>query len=393
MKIITRDIIAPMLTAPQTHLHDKKYSTFIPFEIYPDLLDRVNHPTEVQERFDAVKSNYESYLDRKFKGSLLVKAVKDCFLFKIDPIIMSKLFKINRRQDSQEGDQEIVKYGEETKDGDQAISEQLRKKHVPMHMFNGKELGYVIDREISDRKDSFAVLRMEHLLKGPDGTFNEPLQITEFLEESPRKKRKTKLGFNEIYVINLKRRPDRKNRSIAALNELNLSHKLVEAVDGKTMKEDILKDLGINLLPSYRDPYSGRFMNYGEIGCFLSHYNIWKEAVEKNYERIIILEDDARFEMNFKSTFKHIMNQISAKGIEWDLIFLGRKIMRPKEESWNYDVDFKRGFGLRNPSFSHWTIAYALSLSGAKKLLNSEPLLNMIPIDEYLPLMYNKPSK
>jgi GR25 family glycosyltransferase involved in LPS biosynthesis len=379
LNIITRDVIAPMLTAPQTHLHDKKYSTFRPFEIYPDLLNRIDHPI-VQKRFDAVKSNYESYLDRKFKGSLLVKAVKDCFLFKIDQTILKKLFKMNKQ--TLKG-----------QDADEAICEQLIKEQVPMHLFNGKELGYVIDKEISDRKDSFAVLRMEHLLKGSDGTFNEPLPITEFLEESSRKKRKTKLGFNEIYVINLKRRPDRKNRSVAALNELNLSHKLVEAVDGKTMKEDILKELGIRLMPSYRDPHSGRFMNYGEIGCFLSHYNIWKEAVENNYEKIIILEDDARFEMNFKSTFKGVMNQISAKGIEWDLIYLGRKIMRSNEESWNYEVDFKKGFGLRNPSFSHWTIAYALSLSGAKKLINSEPLLNMIPIDEYLPLMYNKPSK
>jgi GR25 family glycosyltransferase involved in LPS biosynthesis len=36
--------------------------------------------------------------------------------------------------------------------------------------------------------------------------------------------------------------------------------------------------LGIQMLPGYRDPYHGRPLTKGELGCFLSHYNIWKEV-------------------------------------------------------------------------------------------------------------------
>ena len=106
-----------------------------------------------------------------------------------------------------------------------------------------------------------------------------------------------------------------------------------------------------------------------------------------------MLEDDARFESNFKAILSHVMNEVKAKEIEWDLIYLGRKIMDRRSERWNEEVDLRDGFGLRVPAFSHWTVAYALSLRGAQKLLDAKPLVNLIPVDEWLPLMYGHPSK
>lgn len=44
---------------------------------------------------------------------------------------------------------------------------------------------------------------------------------------------KDKLGFDEIFLINLERRPDRRLRMEWSLNQLGLEHKLVNAVDGK----------------------------------------------------------------------------------------------------------------------------------------------------------------
>jgi collagen beta-1,O-galactosyltransferase len=87
------------------------------------------------------------------------------------------------------------------------------------------------------------------------------------------------LGFDQIYIINLERRPDRHARMEAALNDLNLSYKFVKAIDNRIMSEDYLKNLGIQIIPDYKDPYSDRSMNYGEIACFLSHYFIWKEVI------------------------------------------------------------------------------------------------------------------
>lgn len=36
-----------------------------------------------------------------------------------------------------------------------------------------------------------------------------------------------------------------------------------------------LQALGIEMMPGYKDPYSGRVLTRGEIGCFLSHHSIW----------------------------------------------------------------------------------------------------------------------
>ncbi|XP_041127124.1 procollagen galactosyltransferase 1-like [Polyodon spathula] len=40
--------------------------------------------------------------------------------------------------------------------------------------------------------------------------------------------------------------------------------------------------------------------------------------------------------------------------------------------------------------YSYWTLGYALSQQGALKLLRADPLGKMLPVDEFLPIMFNK---
>lgn len=40
--------------------------------------------------------------------------------------------------------------------------------------------------------------------------------------------------------------------------------------------------------------------------------------------------------------------------------------------------------------YSYWTLGYVLSLRGARKLLAAEPLAKMLPVDEFLPVMFDK---
>ena len=35
------------------------------------------------------------------------------------------------------------------------------------------------------------------------------------------------------------------------------------------------------MLPEFSEPYHGRPLTYGEIGCFMSHYNLWRETVDR----------------------------------------------------------------------------------------------------------------
>ena len=44
-------------------------------------------------------------------------------------------------------------------------------------------------------------------------------------------------------------------------------------------------------------------------------------------------------------------------------------------------------------SYSYWTLAYVIRKSGAEKLIAGSPLEKMIPVDEYIPIMFNQHFK
>ena len=131
-----------------------------------------------------------------------------------------------------------------------------------------------------------------------------------------------------------------------------------------------------------------RPLKLGEIGCFLSHYNIWEEVVTKNYKQVVVLEDDIRFKPNFKSNLIAMMREVDDLGLDWDLIYLARKILHYRKEKW---VPLSSRLVL--PDYSYWTAGYLVSQSGAKKLLRQQPLTKMMAVDEYLPLMFNEHPK
>jgi collagen beta-1,O-galactosyltransferase len=130
-------------------------------------------------------------------------------------------------------------------------------------------------------------------------------------------------GFDNIYVINLKRRPKRLERMREIMKLLGVEFSLFEAVDGQLLGE---KDMsGIRMLPGYLDPYYKRPIKRGEIGCFLSHYRIWEEMVEKDLDRVLIFEDDIVFAENATKILREMVEDLMKAQTDWDLIYLGRK--------------------------------------------------------------------
>uniref|UniRef100_G3PZE4 Cerebral endothelial cell adhesion molecule n=1 Tax=Gasterosteus aculeatus aculeatus TaxID=481459 RepID=G3PZE4_GASAC len=184
----------------------------------------------------------------------------------------------------------------------------------------------------------------------------------------------------DIYLINLRRRPDRRDRMLFSLNELEVDVKVVDAVDGNALNSSDIKLLGVDLLPGYYDPFSGRTLTKGEVGCFLSHYFIWKEM-----DKALVFEDDVRFQANFKRRVLTLMEEVEQAELDWDIIYFGRKQVNPGNEEAVENIH-----NLAVAGYSHWTLSYAVSLQGAQKLLNAEPLSKMLPVDEFLPIMYDK---
>ncbi|KAK2144061.1 hypothetical protein LSH36_790g01072 [Paralvinella palmiformis] len=110
--------------------------------------------------------------------------------------------------------------------------------------------------------------------------------------------------------------------------------------------------------------------------------------VKKNYGKVMVLEDDIRFEMFFKQNLQQLLDEVETSKIKWDLIYLGRKRLKISLESYLEGVN-----RLVWPHYSYWTLGYVLSLSGAQKLLAQRPLGKMLPVDEYLPVMFDKHPK
>ncbi|KAF3821041.1 hypothetical protein GH733_011194 [Mirounga leonina] len=230
---------------------------------------------------------------------------------------------------------------------------------------------------LEDERVNFIHLILEALVDGP------PMWASAHVSRPP--KRPSKLGFDEVFVISLARRPDRRERMLSSLWEMEISGRVVDAVDGRTLNASIMRSLGVDLLPGYQDPYSGRTLTKGEVGCFLSHYSIWEEVVARGLAQVLVFEDDVRFESNFRGRLEQLMEEVEAEKLPWDLIYLGRKQVNPEEEA---AVD-----GLPHlvvAGYSYWTLAYVLSLAGARKLLASQPLRRMLPVDEFLPIMFDR---
>lgn len=132
------------------------------------------------------------------------------------------------------------------------------------------------------------------------------------------------LGFDKIYVINLKRRSDRKEQLLAKFPNINFT--FIEAIDGKELdQETLIAEEKLNR--SFFDPTG--MVTMGIFACALSHKKAWDQAIEDGVENALFLEDDVYpivplvEENRFTEVYQLVLNDI--KQYDWDLIHLGKK--------------------------------------------------------------------
>lgn len=95
------------------------------------------------------------------------------------------------------------------------------------------------------------------------------------------------------------------------------------------------------------------------------------------------MEDDVRFDQNFRQQWFKILERFKSLPDQYDFLYLGRKLNDGK-----YDEEIVVDQLFVRPRYSYWTIGYYITRTGIEKLLKANPTSRMIPVDEFLPIMY-----
>ncbi|KAM8983190.1 procollagen galactosyltransferase 2-like [Ara ararauna] len=113
---------------------------------------------------------------------------------------------------------------------------------------------------------------------------------------------------------------------------------------------------------------------------------MWKEVANRELEKTLVTEDSVCFENQFKRKLMKLMGDIQQAQPDWELIYIGRKRMRVQEP----EKAVPSVMNLVEADYSCWTLGYAVSFQGTQKLIGAEPFSKMLPVGEFLPVMYNK---
>lgn len=100
--------------------------------------------------------------------------------------------------------------------------------------------------------------------------------------------------------------------------------------------------------------------------------------VEKNVDKLFILEDDCLFVNDFKEMYEKTLFLLKDK--EYDIVFLGYS---------GCNVDAEKELYLINGGVPRCTHSYILTQSGAKKLVEKLKIIDY-PIDEIIGRMFYK---
>jgi len=127
--------------------------------------------------------------------------------------------------------------------------------------------------------------------------------------------------FDKIYVINLRRRPDRLEHITKEFNKIKTEFTLVEAVDGSAIRTNTTVGNGWN----YK----------GVTGCAYSHKKVFLDALKNNFKKILVVEDDNVFSENFNKDFNFFYKQVPKN---WDMLYFGGN-HQVKNKSINVNVE------------------------------------------------------
>lgn len=125
----------------------------------------------------------------------------------------------------------------------------------------------------------------------------------------------------KIFVINLERSIERRQRVEKSLQALNLDYEIFPAVDGgKLTDEDWAQvktedEMILELVGGRKVKVMDKLSN-GEIGCALSHLRVYQRILDLGLDKACIIEDDT----SFNPIFLEAINSIDFIKEPWDIV-------------------------------------------------------------------------
>ncbi|MFA5156996.1 MAG: LPS biosynthesis glycosyltransferase [Candidatus Omnitrophota bacterium] len=114
--------------------------------------------------------------------------------------------------------------------------------------------------------------------------------------------------FDRVYIINLPERQDRFRRITREL--------LRVGADPRCRPFEVFKGI--------RPESTDGFPSIGARGIFLTQLKIFKDALQKGYAKILLIEDDVMFTKSFFSSQELISRELAQ--VKWDIIYLGHHL-------------------------------------------------------------------
>ena len=129
------------------------------------------------------------------------------------------------------------------------------------------------------------------------------------------------MSYPPIYVINLKRTPERKLHMQRELDALNLSYQFVEAVDKYDLHcPDYRKTLAQQLnIDEHEIASICKSIGKPAAACALSHIKVYNLMIENNISVVCILEDDG----HLLPTFPDVL--AASQKVSWDVLMFSHQ--------------------------------------------------------------------
>lgn len=166
--------------------------------------------------------DYKPILEREKEGCFEVPMVHSCVLIDLRRV----------HSDLLTYDPDKIPYYDGPIDDIIAFAVSANRSQIPLTLCNDKFYGFMMvplekGEGLSHDVAQLTNIKLEVLNN------QDPLYVTDLMKQFVPVVPKDKLGFDEIYMINLVRRHERRRRMMHCFDELGLKVNIVDAVDGR----------------------------------------------------------------------------------------------------------------------------------------------------------------